>query len=137
MDSTGPLGFLRSLLPFNAAQGTPASTAGPENDQLPQQVASRCIACGVCDWTFDAYDRVSRAEFRGPMAFVLGFASQTDVAGLGAQVHELKKGNLLELERRCPVRIPFPLLAEVLGEQAGPDSLPRNTVRPRPRHDPG
>lgn len=137
MDSTVRLRFLRS---FFRREGEDAGASPTPVPRTVQQTAVRdagtCTACGLCDLHFDAYPSVAHAEFRGPMTFVLGFARRTGIEGLGAQARELMKGDLEALEQICPVRIPFPALAAALADEAGPDTSP-DTVRPKPRHDPG
>lgn len=138
MDATGPIGFLRTLfLPSRRSQAPEPIPEMPKALQDALQSANRCTACGRCDLVFDAFERTSRKDFPGPMAFVLGFARQGNVTGLGELVVELEKGNLAELARECPVSVPFPQLAQALKQRTGPVPLERLTHRPQKRHDPG
>lgn len=102
---------------------------------------SRCIACGVCDAHFEAYDAIARTVLRAPSDLVLAHSrASPDWNALLAPVAQLERGDLARLEALCPARIPFAALARLVRARAAAvepveGSLPAG---PRtPRHDPG
>ncbi len=112
--------------------------------QLPS--FSGCIACGMCDAVFDAYDRTARGEFRGPSDLPLAYTRNLpDYDALPTFVKHLRKGDLEALERVCPARIPFRRLAVFVDRRAAElgaaPSLAAGQVidpaRGRDKHDPG
>ncbi len=105
---------------------------------------SRCIACGMCDARFSAYDAVNRKELRGPSDLALGYArSLPDLDAVGAFLRNLRRGDLARLERVCPVGVPFLEIADVLDAMAMAAKPPRVGKTPsppppwRPRPGPG
>jgi len=100
---------------------------------------SRCTACRACDVAFDAYDETARPVFHGPSELVTSYAWAIDDHGAAKRyVESLRRGNLEELERICPVAIPFVALADLVekrGQALEPDE--RSAEDSRPRHDPG
>jgi len=115
-----------------------------DREQLPS--FSGCIACGMCDAVFDSYDRTARSEFRGPSDLPLAYTRNLpDFDALPTFVAHLRKGDLEELERVCPARIPFRRLAlfverraTALGATApAPMANVIDTSRARGKHDPG
>lgn len=86
----------------------PLGAAAAEN----RAAFSACIACGLCDEVFDAYDRTDRDVFPGPSALPLSYSrNPPDFAALTRYLAELRKGDLVQLERVCPTRVPFRKLA--------------------------
>jgi len=123
-----------------AALGEATTRGGLEEPDLAVLAAlSRCTVCRACDVAFDAYAQAARPVFHGPSELVTSYAqSVDDHSSARRYVESLKRGNLVELERICPVAIPFVALADLVERRAGaqePDgpSLPDS----RPRHDPG
>jgi succinate dehydrogenase/fumarate reductase-like Fe-S protein len=115
-----------------------------DREQLPS--FSGCIACGMCDAIFDAYDRTARCDFRGPSDLPIAYTRNLpDYDALPSYVSNLRKGDLEALERVCPSRIPFRRLAlfverRALDLGAGPAPSTANIVdakRARGKHDPG
>lgn len=115
-----------------------------DREQLPS--FSGCIACGMCDAVFDAYDRTARSEFRGPSDLPLAYTRNLpDYDALPTYVSNLRKGDLEALERVCPARIPFRRLALFVERRAAelgaapiaPGANVVDTSRARDKHDPG
>ncbi len=78
---------------------------------------SACIACGMCDAVFDA--EVDRTVFPGPSYLPLSFSRNLpDYDALGPYLTELRKGDLVALERVCPTRVPFRQLADFVEAHA-------------------
>jgi hypothetical protein len=101
-----------------------------ERDALPS--FSGCIACGMCDAVFDAYDRTPRGQFRGPSDLPLAYTRNLpDYDALPPFLAELRKGDLEHLERVCPARIPFRRLAVFVERRA--DELAREGSPSAPR----
>jgi hypothetical protein len=96
-----------------------------EREALPS--FSGCIACGMCDAVFDAYDRTPRSQFRGPSDLPLAYTRNLpDYDALPPFIAHLRQGDLEHLERVCPARIPFRRLAVFVERRA--DALPRDAA---------
>lgn len=115
-----------------------------DREQLPS--FSGCIACGMCDAVFDAYERTARGDFRGPSDLPLAYTRNLpDYDALPTFISHLRKGDLEALERVCPVRIPFRRLALFVERRASdlgaapvvPGANLIDPSRTHARHDPG
>ena len=96
-----------------------------EREALPS--FSGCIACGMCDAVFDAYDRTPRSQFRGPSDLPLAYTRNLpDYDALPPFIAHLRQGDLEHLERVCPARIPFRRLAVFVERRA--DALTRDAA---------
>ena len=115
----------------------PVLAPAASEDREALAALGRCVACGACDATFDAYGKVVRSEMRGPSELPLAYGrSLEDLdASAGWLVH-LARGDLARLERACPVGVPFARVALTLKARAGTPRV-RATKVARPRHDPG
>jgi hypothetical protein len=123
----------------------PERAAPPETSLQPGDLAvlrsvRRCTACRACDVAFDGYAEAARPIFRGPSELVSTYARRVEDHGAAKRYLEsLRRGDLEELERICPVRIPFVALADLVERRAHalePDEAAPDEA-PRPRHDPG
>ena len=115
-----------------------------DREQLPS--FSGCIACGMCDATFDAYARTARCDFGGPSELPLAYTrSLPDYDALPTYLAQLRKGDLEALERVCPARIPFRRLAVFAERRAtelgaavlAPSASVVDPSRRRAKHHPG
>jgi hypothetical protein len=132
----------RGLLRFRRSYEREGLFSLDREEQEAIACMSRCIACGVCDAHFGAYESISRTALRGPSDLVLSQSrSLPDWAALAVPLAQLERGDLDTIERLCPARIPLARVARVAkkralalaaqGERDAP-ALPR-----RLEHDPG
>ncbi len=100
----------------------------------------RCTVCRACDVAFSGYPEAARPVFRGPSELVTTYARRApDHDAAKDYLKSLRRGDLEELERICPARIPFVALADLVERRAqalAPDDAPPEPTA-RPRHDPG
>ena len=132
----------RGLLRFRASYEREGLFALEREEQQAVAAMSRCIACGICDAHFGAYERISRTALRGPSDLVLSQSrSLPDWEALAVPLAQLERGDLETIERLCPARIPLARIAGVAKKRAlalqaqserGAPALPR-----RLEHDPG
>lgn len=135
------LGRRRGLAAFREAYGGDRLLPLGADDRRALPSFSGCIACGMCDATFDAYPRVARAELRGPSDLPLAYSRNLpDYDALPAFLDQLDKGDLERLERVCPGHVPFRALSEFARSQADQLATLRPKLpapAPRAKHDPG
>jgi hypothetical protein len=88
------------------------ATAEAEGDPAAFRELRRCIGCGLCNATFDAYGRADRTEFWRPSTLALSIG-RSDAAILRAREYfaSLERGDVELLERSCPVGVPFKRVA--------------------------
>ena len=85
-------------------------------DSLPS--FSKCIACGLCDHAIRISGE-SSPTFLGPQQFALaGTRNLPDYDALLPTIEILQRANLKELERICPVHVPFEKMVEFADVQA-------------------
>jgi succinate dehydrogenase/fumarate reductase-like Fe-S protein len=132
----------RGLLRFRASYGPEGLFELTPEEQEAVSSLSRCIACGLCDAHFGAYERVARGSMRAPSDVMLAETrSLPDWDALEEPLAQLERGDLARMERLCPAHIPLARVvavakrrAEALGRAGvgGAAALPREK-----RHDPG
>jgi succinate dehydrogenase/fumarate reductase-like Fe-S protein len=84
-----------------------------EEERQALGALSRCIACGMCDLYFTAWDGVSESRFSGPSALPLSYTrSLPDYDAMDGYLQQLRRGDLQRLEQVCPVDVPFRALAD-------------------------
>jgi hypothetical protein len=86
--------------------------AEEDGDPTAFRELRRCIGCGLCNATFDAYGRADRTEFWRPSTLALSIG-RSDAAILRAREYfaSLERGDVELLERSCPVGVPFKRVA--------------------------
>jgi L-lactate utilization protein LutB len=98
--------------------------ADAEGDTAAFRELRRCIGCGLCNATFDAYGRADRTEFWRPSTLALSIG-RSDAAILRAREYfaSLERGDVDLLERSCPVGIPFGRVAAEARRVAASEEL--------------
>lgn len=86
--------------------------AETDGDPAAFRELRRCIGCGLCNATFDAYGRADRTEFWRPSTLALSIG-RSDAAILRAREYfaSLERGDVELLDRSCPVGVPFKRVA--------------------------
>lgn len=132
----------RGLLRFKAQYEVEGLFALEADEKRAVASLSRCIACGACDARFGAYDRIARSSLRAPSDLVLSQTrSLPDWDALVVPLAQLERGDLVQLARVCPARVPFVEIASIAKRRA--ESLKAARIA-RPsllaatsKHDPG